>query len=146
MVPFILHWESYIYLVNSTSFFLLELGTQLRLWLLEIINKSMVSLPKYFSQMNQVLDWDILIAIIWITNFKFWKLGEGSMWLTSGNEAITWSSNIWFLELINSKCKWNWSELSIFCWIYSTSFKYPAMLCSILCHFYSSGSSAGLCV
>lgn len=86
----------------------------------------MVSLHKYFSQMNQVLDWDILIAIIWITNSKFRKLGEGSMWLKAGNEAITWSSNISFLELINSKCKWNLSELSIFCWIYSTYFKYSA--------------------
>lgn len=113
MSPFILHAESYIYLVNTT-FFLLELDIQLTFWLLEMIDKSVVSLHKYFSQLNQVLDWDILIAIIWITNSKFWKLGEGSMWLTAVNEAITWSSNISFLELIISKCKWNWSELSIF--------------------------------
>lgn len=55
MSPFILHVESYIYPFNTT-FLILELDIQLAFCLLEIINKSVVSLHKYFSQMNQVLD------------------------------------------------------------------------------------------
>ena len=113
MSAFILHTECYIYLADVTIF-LLVLDIQFTFWLLKMIDKFVVSLHKCFFQMNWALDWDILIAIIWITNSKFWKWVEGSMWLTAVNEAITWLGNISCLEQIISKCKSNWFELSIF--------------------------------